>query len=158
LAFWPPPPPDCEERFRIKFQVEDEDRPLELDVGRLETRRELESRLRQLTGIPLFELISGDECTRLLERPMQTLGVFLWNSGGEILQIRGLYLDFRAWCSAGVSVYSSPRTSLERIVIDNFSTFYKFLWRNDTISQLVCHLGSRNNVRKANIFDRRILS
>jgi ubiquitin carboxyl-terminal hydrolase 34 len=148
LDFWPSPPPDCDKKFGIKFRMEDGVQPLELEVGYLETRQELESRLHQLTGIPLFELTSSGECTRLLERPMQTLGVFLGNKGNEVLQIRGLYLDFRTWCSAGVSVYSSPRTSLERIVIGNFSTFYKFLWRNDTISRLVCNLGSKINIRK----------
>jgi hypothetical protein len=151
LASLPPSPPDCNQKFRIKFQVEDGDQPLELELGRLETRYELDSRLRQLTGIPILELTSGDRCTRLLERPMQTLGVFLGNNEDEILKIRGLYPEFRPWYTAGISMYSSPRTRLERTIIGNFSTFYKFLWQNDNISQLVCSPRLKSNILELTI-------
>lgn len=150
-AFQPPPPPDCDEKFGIKFQVENDDQTLELQVGRLETRQELESRLHRLTGIPLFELTWDNRCTRLFDRPMQTLGVLLGNNRNEILKIKGLYLDFPAWCSAGISVYSSPRTSLERIIVSNFATLYKFVCKNDAISQLVCGPRSRITIQKLTI-------
>ena len=101
-----------------------------LQIGDLQTRKDLHQRISKLSGLAKFKLIWWGRFVDLLDNPMQTLRDYEASKKGQIL-VREDASDPMANIQ---NASSQAKTMLERELVSEFKTLYKFMDAEDRVS------------------------
>ena len=122
------------EPLTIAYQVHSQSKsaatPGTLKIGDLQTRKDLHQRISRLSGLAKFKLIWWGRFIDLLDNPMQTLRDYEASKKGQII-VREDPSDPMANIQ---NASSQAKTMLERELVSEFKTLYKFMDAEDRVS------------------------